>query len=48
LSLRTVFESPTIAELSEVLEGLLLQQVNELTEDEAQRLSSRAELIAKE
>ncbi|MCZ6622688.1 MAG: amino acid adenylation domain-containing protein, partial [Deltaproteobacteria bacterium] len=39
--LRTLFEKPTIEELAEVIEKTLLEEIEKLTEDEAQQLLKR-------
>src|SRR5439155_14021042 len=38
VGLRTVFERPTIAELAETIEGLLVEEISQLSEEEALRL----------
>jgi phthiocerol/phenolphthiocerol synthesis type-I polyketide synthase E len=40
LPLRVIFETPTIAQLAEVIEARLLELIEELPEDEAQRLAA--------
>jgi acyl carrier protein len=40
LSLRCIFEAPTIAELALVIEDMLIGELEELTESEAEKLIS--------
>ena len=44
LPLRSPFEAPTIAELAEVIEEMLIAEIADLTEDQAQNLSERIDL----
>ena len=44
LSLRRFFEAPTIAELAVAIEGKLVQEIQELSDEEAARLAEDAEL----
>ena len=48
LPLRHLFESPTIRELARVLESKLLEEIERLTDEEAERLSSEAMVATKE
>ena len=48
LNLRTVFEAPTVAELAAQIEEALIAQIEELPEEEAQQLSTSAELVTQE
>jgi len=48
LSLQSIFEAPTIAELAEVVEEALVAEIEELSEDEAQQRLDGRELVAKE
>jgi hypothetical protein len=48
VGLRTVFERPTIAELAEVIEKLLVEEISSMSEEEANRLARGAALVAKE
>ena len=41
LSLSTIFRSPTIVELTVVIEEMLMDEIEELDEEEAQRLTAR-------
>jgi aryl carrier-like protein len=40
IGLRTLFEQPTIAELAETIEGILMEELDELSEEEAQRMAA--------
>jgi len=42
LSMRTFFESPTIAELSVAIEELLAEEISQLSDEEVQRLTHSA------
>ena len=46
VGLRTVFERPTIAELAETIERLLMEEISQLSEEEALRLTSEKEALA--
>ena len=48
LSLRAVFESPTIAGLAVEIEEALIEQIEGLPEEEAQQLSNSEELMSKQ
>ena len=48
LSLRLFFETPTIAELAAGIEDMLVREIRELSDEEAERLAGNAELLAKE
>ena len=48
LSLRAVFESPTIAGLAVEIEEALIEQIEGLPEEEAQQLSNTEELMSKQ
>jgi aryl carrier-like protein len=39
VGMRTIFERPTIAELAETIESMLIEQISSLSEEEAQRLN---------
>jgi len=39
IGMRTIFERPTIAELAETIESMLIEQISSLSEEEAQRLN---------
>ena len=40
IGLRTLFEQPTIAELAETIEGILMEELDELSEEDAQRMAA--------
>jgi aryl carrier-like protein len=42
IGMRTIFERPTIAELAETIESMLIEQISSLSEEEAQRLNESA------
>ena len=46
VGLRPIFERPTIAELAETVESLLVQEINSLSEEEAQRLTAETQPVA--
>ena len=46
VGLRTVFERPTIAELAETIEALLVAEISQLSEEEALRLASEKGALA--
>jgi acyl-coenzyme A synthetase/AMP-(fatty) acid ligase/acyl carrier protein len=48
LNLRTVFESPTIAALAAEIEKVLIEEIEELPEGEAQQLSRNTEVTSEE
>jgi len=44
--MRTVFERPTIAELAETIEALLVAEISQLSEEEALRLANEKGALA--
>jgi acyl carrier protein len=47
IGLQPIFEKPTIAELARTVEGLLVEQIGSLTEEEAHELTAGTEVFAR-
>ena len=46
IGLRTVFERPTVAELAETIESLLVEEISQMSEEEALRLANGKGVLA--